>query len=161
MRTTAKTEGARDASSASAARVTKRTADRSTCVNSQPARIVLADDDARTAACLASLLREDGYDVEVLSDSGEAGNDTPHRARSADALVASVARPGSRMIALLRRARAANAELAVFVLSAYPDVVASVRLEGRPPEVITKPVGYHALRDALGAALGARTAARP
>lgn len=112
-------------------------------------RILLVEDDTGTARTLSRLLDEDGYDVEVACDSGEA-MDRLDRAPAPDVLVSDFLLPHADGLAVASHARALRPALPVVMITSYAEVLARVERRLDPPAVmLAKPLDYAALMRAL------------
>jgi two-component system response regulator MprA len=112
-------------------------------------RILLVDDDARTARRLAQMLREDGYEVDLVADGAAA---IAYLARSPlpDVLVTDLRLPYADGLAVTQYARARKPGLPVIVVTGYPHMVAASGSDFQPaPHVFTKPLDYHELSSEL------------
>lgn len=116
--------------------------------------VLVVDDDARSAALLALLLRADGYETEVTID-GAAALARLTRDPVPEALVTDLHMPHADGLAVGRYARSRRAEIAIFVVTGYPHLLESAPdgVEG-PLEVLTKPLDYPDLLRRLVSALG-------
>jgi CheY-like chemotaxis protein len=111
-------------------------------------RVLIAEDDARSARRLAQILREDGYDVEVVHDGAAAMERVAQGAH--DVVVADYRLPGADGLAVLRRARARVPKPRLVMLTSYLEVVE--RLLGDADgdiHVLSKPVSYEELERLL------------
>jgi len=106
------------------------------------------DGDLRTSQRLAALLREDGFEVDVLRDGLSAKE---HLTRSAmpGTLVTELALPLSDGETLARYARSRDPDVRVVVLTRYPHLIVPGRVGGPTPFVMTKPLDYARLLDIL------------
>lgn len=119
-------------------------------------RILLVEDDVRTARTLARLLREDGYVVEVEYDSEDAIARLD-RAPIPDVLIVDFLLPHADGLAVASHGRARSAALPVLVVTSYSEVLARLDRRLDPPAVVlSKPLAYGDLTRALD---GLRTAA--
>jgi DNA-binding response OmpR family regulator len=105
-------------------------------------RIYVVDDDERTSRLFASLLAEDGYDVEVFRDGAEAlerfANGTPPDAIITDLVMARVSG-----LKLLEGARLRWPTVPVIFVTGHPELLAQVGAEFHPsPLVFSKPLIY-------------------
>ena len=119
-------------------------------------RILVVDDDARTARLLVRMLREDGYEAELAVDgAGAIGRLT--RAPLPDALVTDLKLPYADGIAVARYAQSRCPRLPVFVITGHPEFMAGNDSSFDPPPIVfTKPVDYADLSERLSAAFAAR-----
>jgi CheY-like chemotaxis protein len=115
--------------------------------------VLIVDDDARSAALLARLLRDDGYDAEVTTD-GAAALARLTRRPIPEALVTDFHLPHADGLAVGRYARSRRASIPIFVVTGYPQSLETARepLE-QPYELMTKPLDYPDLVRRLTAAL--------
>lgn len=115
--------------------------------------VLVVDDDARSATLLARLLRADGYDAEVTNDGAAAlarltRNPVPH------AVVTDFHLPHADGLAVGRYARSRRPALALFVVTGYPNSLASaIDPLDHPVHVLTKPLDYADLLVRLASAL--------
>lgn len=117
--------------------------------------VLLVDDDARTARLLAKMLREDGFDVEVLTD-GRAAFDRVGQPPAPQALVTEWVLPNVDGLAVARQARRGSPSLPIVIVTGYPQLAAKATDLAPRPCVLTKPVEYsdvlHELRTAIESA---------
>jgi DNA-binding response OmpR family regulator len=116
--------------------------------SSRSNQILLVDGDLRTSNRLAELLREDGFEVDVLRD-GLAARDRLACAPMPGTLITELALPLSDGESLARFARSRDASVRVVVLTRHPHLVVPGRLSGPLPVVMTKPLDYPQLLDVL------------
>jgi len=83
-------------------------------------RILVAEDDARTARVLARLLRDDHYEVEVVADV-EAAIERLERGAAPDVVVTDLRMPFGGDLRVARCARRARAGLPIVVISDDPE----------------------------------------
>jgi two-component system response regulator MprA len=113
------------------------------------ARVLVVDEDVRSARILARMLREDGFDVELAVD-GAAAIGRLSRAPTPDALVTELQVPHADGLALARYARSLRPGLPVLVVTGYPELVPGRPSELCPaPTVLIKPLDYERLRQVL------------
>lgn len=111
--------------------------------------LLIVDDDERSARMLAQLLREDGFDVEVVLDGAGAVARLSERPLP-DALLTDVRMPNVDGVTVARVARALCATMPVFFLTGYPELTDGDRHLAAPePIVLTKPLSYPDLSSAL------------
>jgi two-component system response regulator MprA len=119
--------------------------------------VLLVDDDARSAALLARLLRADGYDTEVATD-GAAALARLTRNPVPEALVTDFHLPHADGLAVGRYARSRRAAMPIFVVTGYPHSLESAAEPlDQPIELLTKPLDYADLLRRLALALGGVT----
>ena len=116
-------------------------------------RLLLVDDDVRTARRLASMLEEDGFVVEVMRDGTEAvarlGREPPP-----DAIITDLIMPGASGIAVLGEARRRVHHIPVVFVTGHPELLTGPPVPFEPsPIVLTKPISYAELRARLTAIL--------
>lgn len=116
-------------------------------------RVLLVDDDRRSAGLLAKMLRDDGYDVEVAVD-GAAALARLTRSPTPDALLTELHLPHADGVAVARYARSRRPTIPVFLLTGYPQGLDATNTVEPAPAVLTKPFDYAELLDRLGGALG-------
>jgi CheY-like chemotaxis protein len=99
----------------------------------RPVRIVVADDEESARTGLATLLRDDGFEVTLAEDGLQALARVQESAP--DVLVTDLQMPGLDGIEVLRRARESIPELIVVLVTAFADVETAVRAmhEGAEP----------------------------
>jgi two-component system response regulator MprA len=116
--------------------------------------LLLVDDEPRSARLLARLLREDGYDVELLHD-GAAAIGRLTRDPLPDVLVTDMRMPHADGDAVARYARSRRADLPIVFLTGYPELLGQTLKGLEPaPVVHTKPIDYHAFREQVRIATG-------
>lgn len=112
--------------------------------------VLVIDDDTRTAALLAQMLREDGYAVEVLGD----GVDALRRLEAMpnpDVVVTDLVMPGASGLTVMLEAQRKQPNVPVIFLTGHPDLLARLALTLVPePLVFTKPIEYDDVRAAIG-----------
>ena len=112
-------------------------------------KVLLVDGDYRTSSRLAGLLREDGFEVDVMRDGAAA---IAYLARSPvlDTLVTELNVRFVDGVSIARYARAQRPDLRVVVLTRHPHLLQTGALgSGPPPLVLTKPLDYPELLAAL------------
>jgi DNA-binding response OmpR family regulator len=115
-------------------------------------RVLLVDSDHRTSNRLASLLRDDGFDVDVVSD-GTAALARLSRGPLPEALVTELNVPFVDGASVARYARGQRPEVQIVIVTGHPHSVRGGALgDGPPPLVLTKPLDYGELLSALQAA---------
>ncbi len=113
-------------------------------VMSDPARVLVVDDDTRIAAAIRRALTYEGYDVDVAHDGPTALSSI--RNGSHDAVVLDVMLPGFDGIEVCRRIRAAGDDVAVLMLTARTEVPDRVRgLDAGADDYLIKPFAYEEL----------------
>lgn len=123
-------------------------------------RVLLVEDDEPAARTLASLLREDGYDVEIVLDGAEAITRLG-RSPAPDVLVVDYKLPHVDGLAVAAYGRSQHAPLVVVMVTSYSEVVA--RLDSHldpPPVMLGKPLAYADLTRELERARPPGAAAR-
>jgi two-component system response regulator MprA len=117
-------------------------------------RILLVDDDTRTARLLAHMLREDGFDVELAWDGATAiGRLT--RLPLPDVLVTDLHMPHVDGVAVTQYARSRQPKIPVFIVTGHPNLAAKLDPGLDPaPVVLTKPLDYARLTEELRRAMG-------
>jgi CheY-like chemotaxis protein len=114
-------------------------------------RILVVDDDARTARMLVRMLREDGYEAELAVD-GEGAIGRLDRAPMPDALVTDLKLPRADGLAVARYAQSRRPRLPVFVITGHPEFMSGNEGAFDPPAIVfTKPIDYAVLSDRLSA----------
>ena len=115
-------------------------------------RLLLADDDTRTARRLARMLEEDGWQVELCADGATAMarlSQTP----PLDAIVADFGLADHGGVALHAEARRLTPPVPVIFVTNYPEHLKRMQLDPAPV-VMGKPVDYAAFTVELARALG-------
>jgi DNA-binding response OmpR family regulator len=118
---------------------------------SQPApsnKVLLVDGDYRTSNRLASLLRDDGFEVDVVRD-GAAAIAYLSRSPLPDTIVTELKTRFADGVSVARYARAQRPGLRVVVLTGHPNLLRQGAMGSPPPLVLTKPVDYAELLAAL------------
>jgi DNA-binding NtrC family response regulator len=112
-------------------------------------RVLLVDSDYRTSSRLATMLRDDGFEVDVVRD-GAAAIAQLARGPAPDVLVTELQVRFADGVAIARYARAQSPELRVVVVTGHPHLLQAGALgSGTPPVVLTKPLDYAGLVAAL------------
>jgi two-component system response regulator MprA len=109
----------------------------------QKPRMLLVDDDQRTSQRLASLLRQDGYRVEVARNGAHAISRLA-REPTPDVLVTDLHVRYADGVTVGRFAQSLNRGVRVIIVTGYPNLFVSSAFRGRVP-VFTKPLEYHRL----------------
>jgi CheY-like chemotaxis protein len=103
--------------------------------------VLIAEDDAQTARVLARMLREDGYEVEVVLD-GAAAISRLSRGRLPDILIVDYRLPHADGLAVARYARARSEKVCVVLVTSYAEVVQPL-IENDPSLIVLgKPLAY-------------------
>jgi two-component system, NtrC family, response regulator HydG len=119
-------------------------------------RVVVADDEASARSGLGTLLRDEGFDVILAEDGPTALARVQESAP--DILVTDLRMPGMDGIELLRRAREANPDLIVVLMTAFAEVETAVRaMQEGAEHYLTKPLQIDELILVLRRALDRRT----
>jgi DNA-binding NtrC family response regulator len=119
-------------------------------------RVVVADDEASARSGLGTLLRDEGFDV-ILTEDGSAALAQVQES-APDILVTDLRMPGMDGIELLRRAREADPELIVVLMTAFAEVETAVRaMQEGAEHYLTKPLQIDELVLVLRRALDRRT----
>lgn len=105
--------------------------------------VLLVDDDARSAKHLARMLREDGFDVELVVD-GAAAIARLARNPVPDALVTDMFLRHADGLAVARYARSRRGELSAVVVTGHAELVPC-----EDAVVLSKPLDYDALMQTL------------
>lgn len=114
----------------------------------QHAKILLVDGDFRSSQRLATLLGEDGYDVEVARDAS-AAIVRLGRSPLPDVLITELKIPLGDGAALARYARSQASGVRVIVLTRYPNLLIPAAFGAPPPLLLTKPLDYPRLLEML------------
>ena len=114
--------------------------------DSEPRTLVLlVEDDANAARMLAQLLREDGFDVEILVD-GEAAMKRLERTPRPRVLILDYRLPRADGLTVARAARTLVPDARVIMVTSYPEVVAArLRAENAEAILVSKPLSYDEL----------------
>lgn len=113
-------------------------------------RVLIVDDEARTSNRLARLLREDGFQVEVLGDGASALARLAHLP-AIDTLITELSLPITDGAALARYAHVRNPTMTIVVLTRHPNLLDTSKFGDRAPLILTKPLDYAQLLEVLGA----------
>jgi two-component system response regulator HydG len=119
-------------------------------------RVVVADDEASARSGLATLLREEGFEVVLAED----GNVALARVEESapDVLLTDLRMPGMDGIELLKKAREIDPDLIVVLMTAFADVETAVRaMQEGAEHYLTKPLQIDELVLVLRRALERRT----
>jgi two-component system OmpR family response regulator len=123
-------------------------------------RVLVVEDDARTAGMLRRGLAEDGYSVDVTADGREAlwrAGETDY-----DAILLDLMLPGADGIELCRMLRAAGRWSPILMLTARADVEDRIRgLDAGADDYLAKPFSFAELTARLRALVRRGTPARP
>jgi two-component system, NtrC family, nitrogen regulation response regulator GlnG len=111
-------------------------------------KILLVDGDFRSSQRLATLLGEDGYDVEVARDAA-AAIVRLGRGPLPDVLITELKIPLGDGAALARYARSQASGVRVIVLTRYPNLLVPAAFGAQPPLLLTKPLDYPRLLEML------------
>ncbi len=119
------------------------------------ARVLVADDDASSRAGLATLLRQEGFEVELASDGAEALERLP--AVAPDILLTDLRMPRLDGLELLKHARETAPDLIAVLMTAHSEVDTAVRaLQEGAEDYLTKPLRIEELVVILSRALERR-----
>ena len=116
----------------------------------RPPSILLLDGDLRTSQRLAMLLREDGFDVEVLCD-GASALARLSRAPLPDVLITELSLPVTDGVTVARFALERRPDMQLVVLTRYPNLLEPRAFEPTVPVVLAKPLDYPRLVELLPA----------
>jgi DNA-binding response OmpR family regulator len=111
-------------------------------------KILLVDGDFRSSQRLASLLGEDGYDVDVARDAA-AAIVRLGRSPLPDVLITELKLSLGDGASLARYARSQADGIQVIVLTRYPNLLVPAAFGLLPPSVLTKPLDYSRLLELL------------
>lgn len=120
-------------------------------------RVLLVDSDYRTSNRLAALLRDDGFEVDVVRD-GAAAIAQLTRSPLPDVLITELKMRFADGVSVARYARAQRPGLRVVVLTGHPHLLQPGAIGSPSPLVLTKPLDYAQLLAALTAPTSAATA---
>ena len=102
-------------------------------------RVLVADDEASARSGLATLLRDEGFEV-VLAEDGPTGLARVQET-APDVLVTDLRMPGMDGIELLKKAREVDPDLIVVLMTAFADVETAVRaMQEGAEHYLTKPL---------------------
>ncbi len=118
--------------------------------HSRATTVLIVDGEARSSQRLAKLLREDGFEVEVLRDGSSALDRISH-SPPVDALITELSLPASDGAALARFASAHHPNMTIIVLTRHPNLLDVTKFGENLPLVLTKPLDYAQLLEVLGA----------
>lgn len=104
-------------------------------------RVLVVDDDVRTARLLARLLAEDGFEVELATD-GAAAIARLSRSPLPDALVTDLRMPHADGIAVARYARSRNPRMPIFIVTGYPELLTRLDDLLESTRIFPKPLAY-------------------
>ena len=111
-------------------------------VRSDPLRVLVVEDDVSDARILAHLLREDGYDVEVVIDGASAIGRLA-RTPAPDVVLVDYNLPHADGLAVASYARSRDPGVEVVVVTGYPEIIARIAGHTGPIRaVFTKPLVY-------------------
>ena len=113
--------------------------------------VLLVEDDANAARMLAQLLREDGHDVEVVTDGWVAIARVAQDPRP-DVLIVDYRLPHADGLAVARAARAHLPAARSVMVTSYPEVVGGrLHEEDAQAVLLPKPLSYEDLTRHLAA----------
>ena len=112
-------------------------------LSDQACRVVVVEDDVSDARMLAQLLREDGFEVEVVLDGASAISRLA-RLPPPDILIVDYKLPHVDGLAIASYARSRDAGIEVVVITGYPEIVERLATHQGAPlrAVFTKPLVY-------------------
>lgn len=114
--------------------------------------VAVVDDDRSILKGLSSLLRSEGYVVDVFA--GAEAFLASRASREADCLVTDVHMPGMDGLSLQRVVRAARPELPIIVMTAFGDAATRARaLADGAQEILVKPFSADQLLSEIGLAV--------
>lgn len=120
----------------------------------RPQSILLLDGDLRTSQRLAMLLREDGFDVEVICDGASAMARLTHGPQP-DVLVTELSLPITDGVTVARFALARRPDIRIIVVTRYPNSLDPRALHPSGAVVLPKPLDYSRLLELLAPGLAA------
>ncbi|TAK21979.1 MAG: response regulator [Myxococcaceae bacterium] len=104
--------------------------------------VLVVEDDVSAGRTLAQLLREDGYEVEVVLD-GEAAMARLTRAPTPDVLITDYRLPRADGLEVATYGRKLHPNLSIVMVTSYPEVIARIGSRADVPTVIlSKPLVY-------------------
>jgi len=118
----------------------------------QPARVVVADDEANVRQVISAVLRRDGHDVVVCEDGQQAIEVMD--AGSADVIVTDVVMRKVSGIEVLRRVQQTRPEIPVIMMTAFGTMKSAVdAIKLGAYDYLAKPFDMEELRTAVGGAV--------
>jgi len=111
-------------------------------------KVLIVDGDFRSSQRLATLLGEDGYDVDVARDAS-AAIVRLGRGPLPNILITELKLPLGDGSALARYAHSQASGVRVIVLTRYPNLFVPAAFGAVPPAVLTKPLDYARLLEML------------
>lgn len=121
-------------------------------------KVLLVDSDVRTTQRLATLLRDDGFDVEVARN-GATAIARFARAPLPDTLITELRISFADGAAVARYARSRRPGLRVVVVTGYPHLLVPAELGNPPPLLFAKPLDYARLLEELSLPIVAQDSA--
>jgi DNA-binding NtrC family response regulator len=112
--------------------------------------VLLVDADYRTSQRLASLLRDDGFQVQVLCD-GALAISRLSRSPLPGTLITELVVPSTDGESIARYARSRDPHMQIVVLTRHPHLLKTETFEDPVPVVLTKPLDYAQLLELLRA----------
>jgi DNA-binding NtrC family response regulator len=109
-------------------------------------KILVVDDDERSARTLANMLREDGYDVDVAVDGAHAIARLSH-SPAPTVLITDIRMPHADGATVSHYARLRKPGMPIIMVTGYPHL--APRSLQPQPIVLTKPIDYDDLSAAL------------
>lgn len=106
-----------------------------------PARVLIAEDDAQGARALARLLRDDGYDVEVVLD-GASAIARLSRAPMPRIVIVDYRLPHADGLAVARYARSRSDAVTIVLVTSYLEVIEPLIDQATRMIVLSKPIRY-------------------
>lgn len=104
--------------------------------------VLVVEDDVSAGRTLAQLLREDGYEVEVVLD-GEAAMARLSRAPTPDVVITDYRLPRADGLEVVTYGRKLFPSLSIVMVTSYPEVIARIGSRADVPTVIlSKPLIY-------------------
>jgi len=104
--------------------------------------VLVVEDDVSAGRTLAQLLREDGYEVEVVLD-GEAAMARLSRTPTPDVLITDYRLPRADGLEVASYGRKLHPSLSIVMVTSYPEVIARMGSRAEVPTVIlSKPLVY-------------------
>jgi two-component system response regulator HydG len=123
--------------------------------NNSRGRVLVADDEPSARSGLATLLRGEGFEVDLAEDGQKALARLQEAAP--DVLVTDIKMPGMDGLELLEKARESSPELVVILVTAFADVDTAVKAMQKGAEhYLTKPIQFDELLVVIDRALERR-----
>jgi two-component system, OmpR family, response regulator BaeR len=103
--------------------------------------VLIAEDDAQSARVLAQMLREDGYEVELVGRGRDAMKRLAHEPRPAVAIL-DYRLPDVDGLTVAREARRNDMALIILIVTSYVELVADAIKREPSLHLLEKPLSY-------------------